>query len=68
MIIGSFVRMTTQNSTKNRLEKAIKRYLYELYTIGYKKIFLSKAIRKLKHKIGWKPIAAQALKYVRYGL
>ena len=62
------MRMIIQNSTRNKLEKAIKQYLYELYTIGYKRIFLSKAIRKLKHKIGWKPIAAQALKYVRYGL
>ena len=58
--------MKTQNSTTADLYKSIREFLLELRTIGYKKMLLRKAIRKLKQNPEWATQIQKALHYVKH--
>ena len=65
VMIGSMIRMKTQNSTQNLLHKHIARNLYEMKAIGYKQDLLEQTLLKLKKKPGWQHTAKTMLKFVR---
>ena len=65
VIIGSMIRMKTQNSNQQLLHKHIARNLTEMKAIGYTQNFLGKTLFKLKKKPGWQNTAKTMLKFVR---
>ena len=63
-IIGSAVRIETQNTTEYDLIRSMKEMLFEMKVIGYDKTFLMKAMHKVKKKRNWKPRMPTLLYYV----
>lgn len=64
VIIGSAVRIETQNTTEYDLIRSMKEMLFEMKVIGYDKRFLMKAMHKVKKKRNWKPRMPTLLYYV----
>jgi len=65
MIIGSYVRLESQNSTTQNYKMAVEQFLEELWTIGYEKGTLIKATNKLRHKETYRDITKYALYHIR---
>ena len=64
MIIGSTVRIATQNTTERGLIRSVKEMLYEMRAIGYDRQFLKKAMNKVKRKPDWRVRAHRLVKYI----
>ena len=68
VIIGSFIRMRTQNTGQGHLTNAIREYLYELWAIDYEKRHITRALYAVGKKPGWRDMTKRALNYVNYYL
>jgi hypothetical protein len=64
VIIGSIIRIETQNTTERDLLRSEQEMLFEMSIIGYQKEFLKKALFRVRKKKSWKSRATQLLKYI----
>ena len=65
VIIGSVIRIETQNTTEHGLLRSQKEMLFEMKAIGYDLNFLMRALHKVQRRAEWRGRVTKLLSYIR---